>query len=336
MHALRLPQRRSARLTRPSLLAQVLGVNAALIGATVLTVSLSVDWHGHGATDHRRSLLLVAALLATVLVNAFVLRRRFEPLERLIETMEQVDGADAQSRPHLPQGETDEVVRLHQAFDRMLDRLETERARTASAVLQAQEEERARIARDLHDEANQALTGVLLRLEATGQRAPEDLRPELRETQRAATQAIEELLRLARELRPAALDDHGLAAALRSKVSDFARQTGVHAELSLAGADIDDLRPEDQTVVYRVVQESLSNVAQHANAGCVRVDFARERGATVARVQDDGCGFAGAAPSGHGLTGMRERAALAGGSLDVRSRPGDGTTIELRLGERAA
>ncbi len=336
MHALRLPRRRSARLTRPSLLAQVLSVNAALIGAAVLTASLAVDWQGHGVSEHRRSLLLVAALLATVLVNGFVLRRRFEPLERLIETMERVDGADAHSRPRLPHGETDEVARLYQAFDRMLDRLETERARTASAVLQAQEEERARIARDLHDEANQALTGVLLRLEATGQRAPDDLRPELRETQRAATQAIEELLRLARELRPAALDDHGLAAALRTKVSDFSRQTGVHAELSLAAADVDDLRPEEQIVVYRVVQESLSNVAQHAGAGNVRVAFARERGATVARVQDDGCGFSGAAPSGHGLTGMRERAALAGGSLDVRSAPGDGTTVELRLGERAA
>ncbi|HVP01142.1 MAG TPA: histidine kinase [Solirubrobacteraceae bacterium] len=336
MLALHLPHRRSARLTRPSLLAQVLGVNAALIAATVLTVSLAVDWQGHGAVEHRRSLLLVAALLATVLVNAFVLRRRFEPLERLIEAMEQVDAADPDSRPPLPPGETDEVVRLHQAFEHMLDRLDTERARTASAVLRAQEVERARIARDLHDEANQALTGVLLRLQATAERAPEELRPELRETQRAATQAIEELLRLARELRPAALDDHGLAAALRTKVSDFARQTGVHAELSLDGTDVDALEPEEQIVVYRVVQESLSNVAQHAGAGSVRVAFARERGATVARVQDDGRGFAGGAPAGHGLRGMRERAALAGGSLDVRSAPGGGTTIELRLGERVA
>jgi two-component system sensor histidine kinase UhpB len=336
MSALRLPQRRSARLSRPSLLAQVLGVNAALIVATVLTVSLAVDWQGHGTGEPRRSLLLVAALLATILVNGFVLRRRFEPLERLISTMEQVDGADAESRPKLPPGETAEVVRLHQAFDHMLDRLEIERARTASAVLQAQEVERARIARDLHDEANQALTGVLLRLEASAQRAPDDLRPELRETQRAATLAIEELLRLARELRPAALDDHGLAAALRTKVSDFSRQTGVEAELHLAAADVDSLGIDEQIVVYRVVQESLSNVAQHAGAGSVRIDVARERGATVARVQDDGRGFGAAPAAGHGLTGMRERAALAGGSLDVRSAPGGGTTIELRLADRAA
>jgi two-component system, NarL family, sensor histidine kinase UhpB len=331
MRRLRLPMNRSSRLNRPSLMVQVLSVNAALIAATVLAASLATNWQMTGVIEQRRSLVLVAALLATVLVNAFVLRRRFAPLERLITTMEQVEVADTAGRPTLPPAETDEVARLHQAFDRMLDRLEIERARTAGAVLRAQEDERARIARDLHDEVNQALTGVLLRLQATTQHAPQTLRPELRETQRAATQAIEELLRLARELRPAALDDHGLAAALRTKVSDFSRQTGVRAELDLAGADVEHLGPEEQIVVYRVVQESLSNVAQHACAGYVRVAFACEDGATVARVQDDGRGFGTRPREGHGLTGMRERAALAGGSLNVRSSPGAGTTVELRL-----
>ena len=94
-------------------------------------------------------------------------------------------------------------------------------------MLQAQEDERARLARDLHDEANQALTGVLLRLQATAQDAPPDLREELRETQEVATQAMEELLRLARELRPAALDDHGLGAALRTQVDEFGRRAGL-------------------------------------------------------------------------------------------------------------
>lgn len=327
----RLPIHRSSRLNRPSLLVQVLSVNAVLIAATVLAASIATNWQVDSVVEQRRSLVLVAALLATVLVNAFVLRRRFEPLERLITTMEQVEVADTAGRPALPPAETDEVARLHQAFDRMLDRLEIERARTAGAVLRAQEVERARIARDLHDEANQALTGVLLRLQATTQNAPEDLRPELRETQRAATQAIEELLRLARELRPAALDDHGLAAALRTKVSDFSRQTGVHAELDLAGTDVEHLDSDEQIVVYRVVQESLSNVAQHAGAEHVRVAFTHEDGRTIARVQDDGRGFHAEPSEGHGLMGMRERAALAGGSLDVRSVPGSGTTVELRL-----
>src|SRR6185295_4338068 len=161
--------------------------------------------------DHRRLALLVAAVLATVLANGVLLRRRFAPLEQLIAAMETVDFAARRSAVSAPRTEVVEVARLRQAYDRMLARLEAERARTAGAVLQAQESERARVARDLHDEANQALTGVLLRLQASAEHAPPDLREELRETQAVATQAMEELLRLARELRPAALDDHGLA-----------------------------------------------------------------------------------------------------------------------------
>src|SRR5206468_5490302 len=120
-----------------------------------------------------------------------------------------------------PEAETSEVVRLHDAFNRMLERLEAERAATGTAVLRAQEDERARIARDLHDEANQSLTGLLLRLEASAQNAPPELRAELRETRGLAGQAMDELLRLARELRPAALDDHGLNAALQTQVDRF-------------------------------------------------------------------------------------------------------------------
>lgn len=324
---------RQTRLSRPSLMAQVLGVNAALITGTVLAATLMVRLQIAAGNGERDLLLLTAALLATVLVNGLVLRRRFEPLERLIGAMESVDLAGPDGRPTLPTGETDEVVRLHMAFERMLDRLQAARSDAATAVIQAQEAERTRIARDLHDEANQALTGVLLRLQATAQHAPEELRDELRETQLAATQAIEELLRIARELRPAALDDHGLAAALRSKVGDFSAQTGVRADLDIESGDLAELEPEQQTAVYRVVQESLSNVARHARAGCVRVALAMRDGQLVTIVQDDGRGFAGSPRDGAmGLAGMRERALLAGGSLDVRTSPGCGTTVELRLG----
>lgn len=333
MATFRLPRGRSPRLSRTTLLAQVLGINAVLIAATVLAAAVLVRLEIVIGTDQRNLMLLTAALLAPVLVNGMVLRRRFEPLERLVDAMEAVDFATPGGRPQLPAGETDEVARLHLAFDRMLDRLQAERAQAAADVLRAQEAERTRIARDLHDEANQALTGVLLRLQATTQRAPEELREELRESQQAATQAIEELLRLARELRPAALDDHGIAAALRSKVGDFARQTGVEARLDVEARDLAELGPEEQIVVYRVVQESLSNVAQHAGASQVLVQARREGSSVVARITDDGDGFRRVANiGGIGLTGMRERALLAGGALRVSSAPGRGTTVELRLG----
>jgi hypothetical protein len=203
-------------MKRPTLLTQVLAVNALLITATVFAASVAASLHSDPLIERKRFLVLTAALMAMVLVNAWLLRRRFAPLEELIAAMERVDFGGRDPRSAIPTANVEEVARLHTAFDRMLERLEAERDRTATAVLKAQEGERARLARDLHDEANQALTGVLLRLEATAQDAPPELREELRETKRVATQAMDELVRLARELRPVALDDLGLGAALPS------------------------------------------------------------------------------------------------------------------------
>ena len=324
-------------MKRPALLTQVLAVNALLITATVFAASVAASLHAEPFIERKRFLVLVAALMAMVLLNGWLLRRRFAPLGELITAMEGLDFGGRDTRERIPTANVEEVVRLHQAFDRMLERLEAERSRTATAVLQAQEGERARLARDLHDEANQALTGVLLRLEATAQHAPPQLRDELRETQAVATRAMGELVHLARELRPIALDDLGLGAALRTQIADFGRRAGIETTLALPQAGLEDLDSDEQLVVYRVVQEGLSNVAQHAAARNVRVDVERRGEGTVVRVADDGEGFtSGEQPHGLGLTGMRERAVLAGGRLDVSSSPGAGTTIELRLGEACA
>jgi two-component system, NarL family, sensor histidine kinase UhpB len=320
-------------MKRPALLTQVLAVNALLITATVFAASVAASLHPEPFIERKRFLVLVAALMAMVLLNGWLLRRRFAPLEELINAMERLDFGGRDTRSRIPTANVEEVARLHQAFDRMLERLEAERARTATAVLQAQEGERARLARDLHDEANQALTGVLLRLEATAQHAPPELRDELRETQGVATRAMGELVRLARELRPIALDDLGLGAALRTQVTEFRRRAGIETALVLPPAGLEDLDSDEQLVVYRVVQEGLSNVAQHAGARSVRVEVERHGDGTLVRVADDGDGFTdGDRTNGLGLTGMRERAVLAGGRLDVSSQPGAGTTIELRLG----
>jgi two-component system sensor histidine kinase UhpB len=317
---------------RPALLTQVLAVNALLIAATVFAATVTVHLDPDAVADRRRLGLLVVAVLSTVLVNGLVLRRRFAPLEQLIAAMESVDFSARRTAVAAPTGEVQEVARLRQAYDRMLERLEIERARTAGAVLQAQEAERARVARDLHDEANQALTGVLLRLQATAEHAPAELRAELRETQGVATQAMEELLRLARELRPAALDDLGLAAALRTLVSEFGRRARVDATFTVEPGALDGLDEDGQLVVYRIAQEGLSNVARHSGARRVLVSAVREDGATVVRVDDDGHGFDdGTTARGLGLTGMRERAVLAGGRVAVLSVPGEGTLVELQL-----
>jgi two-component system sensor histidine kinase UhpB len=319
------------KMRRPTLATQILTINALLISATAAAAIAAARLSLDDVMGRRQALVLVAGILGAVLVNSVVLRRRFAPLDKLIEVMERIDLAQPGQRADVPEADSDEVVRLVQSFNRMLGRLEDERTRTAAAVLQGQESERARVARDLHDECNQALTAVLLRLEAHVHDAPEQLREELRETKAVAIAAMDELLRLARELRPAALDDHGLEAALRNQLQRFSDQTGVPATLRCYDPLL-DLADHEQTVVYRVVQESLSNITRHAQARSVVVEVGRDHGRPVVRVVDDGVGFATVEGSdGIGLVGMRERARLARGRLQVASAPGRGTAVELRL-----
>ena len=251
---------------------------------------------------------------------------------RLVETMSSVDLATPGKRADVTRGAADEVRRLSSDFNRMLERLEHERRESGRAVLRAQEVERSRIAQDLHDEVNQALTAILLRLSATISDAPPALQEELRETQALATQAMEELLHLARELRPTALDDHGLVPALTSQVASFGDRTGIRSSFRRHGT-VPPLSDEEQLVIYRVTQESLSNVAQHSGARHVDVELSFV-GRTVLRIRDDGYGFK-TPQNGRarlGVSGMRERALLVGGHLTIFSEPGDGTTIELTMG----
>ena len=224
------------------------------------------------------------------------------------------------------------MERIELAFLRMMRRLEAERRRAGSAALAAQEEERARVARDLHDEVNQSLTGLLLRLEAAREAAPPELEAELAETKALANQAMRELLSLARQLRPTALDDLGLAAAVAGQVEQLARGE-IEAELEAEG-DFSDLADDAQLVVYRVAQEALSNAARHSGAEPGRGDAAPPRGRR--RRADASPTTAAASPSseserGLGIGGMRERALLIGGELTIESRPGAGTTVRLTV-----
>src|SRR6478672_4795460 len=204
-----------------TLLTQVLAVNTVLVAAVVARARFQ------DAVSSQGMLLLGLAVLAVVLLNSMLLRRRLEPMGKLVKTMSEVDLASPGHRADVSNGASSEVQRLAADFNRMMGRLEHERRESGRAVLRAQEQERTRIAQDLHDEVNQALTAILLRLEAPMADAPVHLQDELRETQQLATQAMEELLTLARQLRPTALDDHGLVPALASQVADFGERTGI-------------------------------------------------------------------------------------------------------------
>jgi two-component system, NarL family, sensor histidine kinase UhpB len=316
-----------------ALLTQVLIANLLVICAAVAVAATVAD-PGLGLGGAGAWLVLGAAILATVVVNVLLLQRRFAPLERLIDEMERAD----LSRPRANLGEatdgraeTEEVARLELAFRRMLERLEAERRRSASAALDAQEDERARVARDLHDEVNQSLTGLLLHLEAARRTAPPELVPELADTKALANRAMDELLSVARQLRPTALDDLGLTAALAAHVTDLERRTGIEASFETQG-DVPGIGAEAQLVLYRVAQEAISNAARHSGAQRVRVRLRRDGELVMLTVSDDGRGFSfDEAGGGLGIAGMRERALLVGGELEIESRPGSGTTVRLTI-----
>ena len=225
-----------------NLMTQVLLVNLLLIVAAVVAASVAANPDINISSKPEAAMVMGFAVALTVLVNVVLLQRRFRPLERLVDEMERADlsrpGANLRERGEF--GGPEEVERLHHAFRRMLERLETERRRASSAALTAQEEERARIARDLHDEVNQSLTGLLLRLEALRSHAPAELAHELSDTKVLANQAMEELLALARQLRPTALDDLGLKAALAGNVDELSRSSGIRATFEAEG-DFSDL-----------------------------------------------------------------------------------------------
>jgi two-component system, NarL family, sensor histidine kinase UhpB len=315
-----------------TLLTQVLFVNTVLVAITAFVAAVVARDRLEDAASIEGLLMIGLAVCGAVLLNSILLRRRLEPIERLVETMSSVDLASPGKRSDVTRGAASEVRRLSADFNRMLERLEHERRESGRAVLRAQEVERSRIAQDLHDEVNQALTAILLRLQATIGDAPPGLQEELRESQQLVTQAMDELLHLARQLRPTALDDHGLVPALTSQVADFGERTGIRSTFRRHGA-VPPLSDEEQLVIYRVTQESLSNVAQHSCARHVDVELSFV-GRTILRVRDDGDGF-NATTNGRarlGVSGMRERALLVGGHLTIFSEPGDGTTIELTMG----
>jgi two-component system sensor histidine kinase UhpB len=319
---------------RASLLSQIVALNLLMVTAGIFIASIASGLDLSINDQRWEFLILAMTLLLTFLLNTLLLRRRFEPLDRLLAMMERVDlsrpGRRLELDTDLPGVSTD-IQRLAATFNRMLERLEGERRRSGEMVIQAQEEERKRIARDLHDEVNQALTALLLRIEAVTQEAPPALRAELAETKRIANQAMGELLDLARQLRPTALDDHGLVPALRTHVREQGRAGPANIHF-WADPTLGELAPEVQTVIYRVAQEALVNAARHSAATRVEVSLERQGAGVTLIVSDNGRGFPFSDESkGLGLSGMRERALLVGGTLEVDSRPGKGTTVNLRV-----
>ena len=323
-----------------SLIGQVVAANVVLVAVTLFAASLAAGLD-LTVSDQRWSFLILAlAIILTLCVNLWMLQRRFAPLERLIRRIEGIDPAEPSSHQLPDQDPVEEIDKLSRSFNGLLERIEEERRRSGTLAMRAQEEERRRLARDLHDEVNQALTAILLRLEALALDSPAINIAEVNELKRLVNKAMEELLNLARQLRPSALDDHGLMPAVETQLKRFSARTGVEVSLNTDGTP-DDLPEDVQTAVYRILQEALANIGRHAGATSVSVDIGADDERLELHIRDDGAGFDpgalarrsnGDGPgAGLGLSGMAERARLAGGELDVRSAPGGGTTVSLRI-----
>jgi two-component system sensor histidine kinase UhpB len=282
----------------------------------------------HRVATPSELVLLSIGLILMLVFDLLLLRRSFGPLRRLAATMSAVDPAEPGRRAESFEGAGGEVEALAGALNAMLDRLEGERRESGRQVLAAQERERIRIARELHDEVGQTLTAIALRAErAAG--SPASQSHALVDIAETALRGLEDVRRIGRELRPEALDDLGLVNALIALCARVDRQRGlrVHRELDW---HLPPLSPEVELVIYRAAQEALTNVLRHADAHEVSVALKQVDGQVVLRVRDDGSGLPPEANAG-GLRGMRERAMVIGAQLEILSGARRGTEIVLRV-----
>ena len=323
---------RLRRLVRPepgyrrlSLYARVVLTNAAVLATATLALAFTPARVPYPSAV-REAFVLGVGLSVIVIANALLLRVSFRPLARLLHAMRTIDLLQPGSRLQTSGGtEVREVIR---GFNQMLDRLERERQESNRRGITAREMERRRIGQELHDEIGQRLTGVLLQLQRTIAQAPFDAREELLQVQELARSTLDEIGRIAWQLRPGILDDLGLVAALEALLQGVPSGVGPQMRLQI-DRPIPRLDPEAELVVYRVAQEALTNALRHGQASRILVELDARNGGIRLAVSDDGRGLDPAHVEGAGMRGMRERALLIGARLQIAQPPNGGVRIEL-------
>lgn len=335
-----------ARLLRVPLFYKILLANAAIVAASAAAGSwistASLDLPGRHSASELVGLLVVVAVGASVAVNALILRLALRPLKQLERTAARVGEGDADARvPASPLADRG-MERLRGTFNEMLDRLAGFRERlrgVAARALRSAEEERKRIARELHDDTAQRLVALHIRLQMLRRKEedPDALRDGIEEVGNELRETLEELRHFAQGLRPPSLDELGLVAAVQAHARNQTEAYGI--PIRVEGDAPRALSGEEELVAYRIVQEALTNALRHADASEVRIRFEATNGGVRVSVTDDGRGFdvdevldgRGAAAAGLGLFGMRERAAYVGGEVDFESREGEGARVVLVL-----
>lgn len=281
-----------------------------------------------------------AVLLASLLVGYMLATFLTRPLSRLAEAARAVGRGELSQRVDVR--DQREVGQVAVAFNTMTEKLqekEEERRRLMARVMAAHEDERKRIARELHDEAGQALTSLLLGLKHLEDSSVDSSNKTKAAELRSLTAHTLDLMRdMALELRPSTLDHLGLVPALERYVAEYGRKHGLEADFDAGGLDGARLSPQTETALYRIAQEALTNVVRHAQARGVSVLLDRRDSHAILVVEDDGAGFNVEtvrhfrAPAGDlGIRGMEERALLVGGSLTIESNPGSGTAVFVEV-----
>jgi two-component system sensor histidine kinase UhpB len=309
----------------------VAAINAVLLLIAVgLTVVILVPGHESSYRIDEEGVVLAAALALVVLLNLILLRRAVRPLQRLTAVAREVDLTDPVP-PVVDPAPNSEAGELARTFNEMLLRLQAERREATGRVLAAQEAERARIARELHDQVGQELTAALLLLSRLEARAPNELGHVTLEVQKTVRESLEDVRRIATELRPEALDDLGLESALAVLCDRFAQRSGLDVSCQIADP-LPELSPSTELVVYRIAQEALTNVARHSGSDRAELSLLPHDSRLVLTVRDHGSGLpAGQAPGG-GMRGMRERAGLVHAGLDIHNAtPGPGAEVRLQV-----
>lgn len=314
---------KSARTPARALFRRVFLINGLIF--TLGTLILALSPASVSSRIKLTEIPVLAVGLAVILAaNALLLRSSLAPLDRLAESMRRVDPPNRSDR--VDDRGTGDLQHLITSFNTMLDRLETDRTTVSASALAAQENERQRIARELHDEIGQTLTVALLRLKRVVDRAPESIRDDLADAQEIVRSSLDEVREIARRLRPDALEDLGLQSALNALCTDFANASGISVIKHIAPQS-DRLKHDVELVCYRIAQESLTNVARHAEARKVWLDLHTGAGDLMLRIADDGRG--GVDRDGAGINGMRERALLVDAALSIVSPEGGGTEVRL-------
>ena len=306
------------------------------MGANVLILAAAgaALWTGRDRPVSHSAPVIIGALVLSFCVNLLLVHVALRPLEGLEETARRVGRGDLGARVTRSPVADRDIARIGQTLNLLLDSLTSDRSRMrqlAAKVIRAQDEERARVARELHDSTAQVLAAAMLQLSVATGRGVDD--PELAQSldtlRELVASALEEVRALSHAIYPRVLEDLGLVAALEWLARQTRQSSGLPVEVEAAFEG--EIAPTAAAALYRVAQEALRNAVTHSGASCVRIWISGDRGSATLEVVDDGEGFdvesAEARRPGMGLFSIRERVSLVGGTVEIHSVRGRGTRV---------